>query len=287
MDPTQIINVLTNDNNLIKDDNVTVPTSNCLSTTKRSINNICPTTHRPSLTATAQQIFGSPSQQYLNTIAIKMNQAITDTSATSIFIMEGTPVSNLQPLSQLLTINLPDSSKVKSTHMCDITIPGLPTILTGHIVPKLTIASLIGIRVLCKAGCSVLFTKSKCDVIYNKQVILRGFKDPATDLWKLPINSTTADSKGKVGKSHKNSSAVGNSECVDLATFTHSIRTLANSVMFAHQSLCNPKISTLLKATHQGFVRGCPNMSKKMIIKYLNPSPATAKGHMKQPRQGI
>ena len=57
--------------------------------------------------------------------------------------------------------------------------------------------------------------------------------------------------------------------------------------MFAHQPLCNPKVSTLLKATRRGFVRGCPNMSAKLILKYLNPSPATAKGHMKQPRHGI
>jgi hypothetical protein len=28
-------------------------------------------------------------------------------------------------------------------------------------------------------------------------------------------------------------------------------------------------------------------MSKKLILKYLNPSAATAKGHMKRPRHGI
>ena len=96
----------------------------------------------------------------------------------------------------------------------------------------------------------MVFTKLKCDVMYKKQVILRGLKDPATDLWTLPINATMADNKGKVGKPHKNPSKVDNSEQIDLATFTHSIRTQANSVMFAHQSLCNPKISMLLKATH-------------------------------------
>ncbi len=74
---------------------------------------------------------------------------------------------------------------------------------------------------------------------------------------------------------------------VDLATFTHSIKTRANGVKFAHQSLCNPKISTLLKAVRQGFLDGCPNLSEKLILKYLNPSPATAKGHMKRPRHGI
>jgi hypothetical protein len=56
---------------------------------------------------------------------------------------------------------------------------------------------------------------------------------------------------------------------------------------FAHQSLCNPKISTLLKAVCKRFLKGCPNLSEKLILKYLNPSPATAKGHMKQTRHGI
>jgi hypothetical protein len=61
----------------------------------------------------------------------------------------------------------------------------------------------------------------------------------------------------------------------------------ANNVKFAHQSLCNPKISTLLKATKRGFLKGCLYISVKLINKYLNPSPATAKGHMKRPRHGI
>jgi hypothetical protein len=54
-----------------------------------------------------------------------------------------------------------------------------------------------------------------------------------------------------------------------------------------HQSLCNPKILTLLKAVHKGFLKGCPNLSEKLILKYLNPSPTTTKGHMKYPDHGI
>jgi hypothetical protein len=70
---------------------------------------------------------------------------------------------------------------------------------------------------------------------------------------------------------------------INLATFTHSVCTWANGVKFAHQLLCNPKISTLLKAVCKGFLKGCPNLSKKLILKYLNPSPATPKGNMKRP----
>jgi hypothetical protein len=69
--------------------------------------------------------------------------------------------------------------------------------------------------------------------------------------------------------------------------FTHLIKTRVNAVKFAHQSLCNPKISTTLKAVRKGFIDGCPNINVILIQKYLNPSQATATGHMKRPRHGI
>jgi hypothetical protein len=111
-------------------------------------------------------LFGSPMPQYLNALTIATNQAIADTGATSIFIMEGADVDNKHPAMVPLTINLPNSKRVQSTHVCDIWIPGLPTVLTGHIVPSLRIASLIEIRLLCKAGCRVIFDNKKWDVVF-------------------------------------------------------------------------------------------------------------------------
>jgi hypothetical protein len=110
-----------------------------------------------SLAATASRMFGKPSTQYLNAMTIATSEAIADTGATSIFVMEGADVKNKRPAIKPLTINLPDGRQIKSTHICDIDIPGLPTTLTGHIVPNLAIDSLFGIRVLCKAGCKVVF----------------------------------------------------------------------------------------------------------------------------------
>ena len=107
----------------------------------------------------------------VNAITIATSNAIADTGATSIFIMKGTPIKNLRKANNPITISLPDGSKVTSTHICDITIPGLPTVLTGHIVPGITMASLIGIRILCKAGCKVVFDDEKCEVFYNNNII--------------------------------------------------------------------------------------------------------------------
>jgi hypothetical protein len=69
--------------------------------------------------------------------------------------------------------------------------------------------------------------------------------------------------------------------------FTHTIQTKANSIKFAHQSMCSPTISTLLKAIRRGYLDGGPNLSAKGVTRYFDPSPATAKGHMKRPHQGI
>ncbi len=46
-----------------------------------------------------------------------------------------------------------------------------------------------------------------------------------------------------------------------LGLFTHTIQTKANSIKFAHQSLCSPCPSTLLKAIQRGFLKGCPNLT--------------------------
>ncbi len=123
-----------------------------------------------------------PTQEALNAITIDAQQAIADTGATSIFIMDGVDVDNKRVASNPITINLPDGRKVISTHKCDIIIPGLPTRLVGHVVPGLAVASLVGIRPLCKAGCKVIFDDEKCDVVFNGKVILQGLKDPSTDL---------------------------------------------------------------------------------------------------------
>ncbi len=49
-------------------------------------------------------------------------------------------------------------------------------------------ASLIGILILCKAGCNVVFNDKKCEVYYENNIILHSYKDPTTSLWTLPLS---------------------------------------------------------------------------------------------------
>jgi hypothetical protein len=128
----------------VEQNNVTVVTS----IVTRSLRGII--THT-SIAAVAHHLWGNLSPQYLNAIMSATNHAIADTGAMSFFIMDGVDVDNKCITTKLLTINLLDGTKVMLAHVCNIHILGLPTVLTRHIIPSLTTASLIGICPLCKA----------------------------------------------------------------------------------------------------------------------------------------
>jgi hypothetical protein len=140
-------------------------------------------------------------------------------------------------------------------------------------------------------GCKVTFSKHTVVATYDGKVILTGSKDPTTDLWTLPMGTPRTSSH------HANTTMTllaapdetntHTRRFTNTALFTHMVRRKANSTYFAHQSLCSSKISTLLKAIHQGYLKGCPNLTATDVAKYLNPSPATPKGHMKCPQMGI
>jgi hypothetical protein len=175
--------------------------------------------------------------------------AITDMGATSFFLTKDAPCQNKQLTNSPLSLTLPYGQKIKSTHVCDITIPGLPTIITGHIMPDMTAASFFGVRVFSKAGCKVLFDNNKCQVIYDGKVILTGYKDLASNLWTIPI-LPVATPRTTVDATHQSplGPCMSDAPLCHTANFLYHQTTKEDDVKFMHQSLCNPPKSSLLAA---------------------------------------
>ncbi len=88
---------------------------------------------------------------------VKPLLAVADMGATLLFLTKGAPSQNKRCAINPVIITLPDGHNIESTHVYNVMIPGLPSVLTGHIMPDMTTASFFGIRVLCNAGCQVLF----------------------------------------------------------------------------------------------------------------------------------
>ena len=134
-------------------------------------------------------------------------------------------------------------------------------------------------------------------VTFNGNEVLRGYKEATTDLWTLPLGGDqrtpaqhdvvmplVACPKIATARTWSPPAADGPTH---VATFAHTVRTKANSIKYAHQSFCSPRLSTFLKAIRRGFLKGRPNLTSTGVTNYLNLSPASSKGHMKWPHQGI
>ena len=78
---------------------------------------------------------------------------------------------------------------MKSTHTCEIDVPWLPKESRRvHIVPGMAHTSLVLIKLLTDAGCTVVYNKHECQVYYRKKIVWTGGKEPTTGLWVLPIS---------------------------------------------------------------------------------------------------
>ena len=98
-------------------------------------------------------------------IKIAFDIKIPDTGSTGHFVLPGTPVTKISPAIRTLIINLPDGKTIKSTHTRKLAIQWLPDeSKIAHIVPGLVHSSLVYIKVLCDAGCKVIYEGRTCDV---------------------------------------------------------------------------------------------------------------------------
>jgi hypothetical protein len=204
------------------------------------------------------------------TFHLNIKEAIADSGATQIFVMEGTSVINKCKTTQPLKVALNNGRQVMSTHMCNIYIKSLPTVLRGHIIPNVSNASLVGIQALTDAGCKVIFDHEGCTVQYNGKIIISGGKDSATDLWTLPLglNGMTShhvhDEILPVAPVCTNAHAY---HFMQIPFFTHTVQTKANSIRFAHHPFAAPRSLPCSRPSNAGTSKVALTLQQKG---YLN-----------------
>lgn len=189
------------------------------------------------------------------------------------------PVNNKQIATTPITILLPDGATLRSTHTCDLAIPGLrPEATKAHIVPGLAHTSLLSTAVLCDAGYQVTYDAAACHLHDGPRHILTGTRNATTGLWHFPLASTSDTPTN----AHTPSNAPTNTPTPSYtANNVHTITYLRNRVKFMHQAFFCPPIQTLLRAANLGFLDNIPFLTPDLIHTHLGKSPATAKGRLK------
>ena len=131
-------------------------------------------------------------------LTIPKTHAFINLGASSMFVMDRVPVTNIKLALNPLKVRAAQGAKIETTHTCDVNIEGLPT-LSGHILPELAQATLILVRVLCNAECRVIFDDQECRIHFKGKVVQVGYKDPSTDLWTMSISRGEGVNKRQPG----------------------------------------------------------------------------------------
>ncbi len=185
---------------------------------------------------------GSVLLRTINTDANTIEQwANLNSGATSHFLTTNAPMTNILPAIVLLVAHLPNGARVESTHTCTLDIPFLlPRAQAAHIIPGLASHSLLSIVTMCNAGCTIIFTKIGCTIVYHGGAIVCGHKCIHTGLWiisltgDLIINPTTAPTF-----SQPSTTLAANVTATSLAP---------EYARYVHPLLCSPPRATLLHA---------------------------------------
>ena len=222
--------------------------------------------------------------------------ALSDSGATSHFIIDGAHVINKQLDLHPITITLPDGATLKSTHTCNVDIPWLRHEATkAHIVPGLAHASLLATAKFCDAGYTVSFDATQCKILDGTTLVLKGDRDPTSGLWRLPLNPQAPPPQPPSPPEYNmayNATHMytGNTPAPtpapEVIHNVHTIPHLQNRVKFMHQVFFCPPLQTLLRAANLGFLEGFPFLTADLIHKHLPKSPATAKGRLKLRQAG-
>eukprot|EP00804_Cyclotella_cryptica_P006988 CCRYP_007119-RA/>CCRYP_007119-RA protein AED:0.63 eAED:0.16 QI:0/0/0/0.5/1/1/2/0/878 len=213
--------------------------------------------------------------------------AIFDSGATAHFLVNSAHVLNRHPALKPLSIRLRNGKHIVSTHTCNLDLPWLPHSITeAHIVPGLSHSSLISTRKFCDAGCHVTLDQHVCRIYYQGALVLTGTRDETTGLWKVPIHPHRPAHPGQQSKLDSPHEAP-HITAPHTAMNMYTLPSKQQQLKYMHQAFFSPPIATLLKAINNNQLQGFPLMKADLLRKYLAPSPATSKGHMKRPLTGI
>ena len=172
-----------------------------------------------------------------------------------------------------INVTLPDNSNIQSTHTGNINIPKLSnTATTAHILPALKDTSLISLGQLADDGCQILLDKATLHVFKNFELILQGFRNRKDGLWDIPIPSIPTNKSSTLQK---------------INFITNKNQPTKTLIQYLHATLFSPTKTTLLKAVRNNHLIGWPGLTITNITKYLDETPATAKGHLDQHKQNL
>jgi hypothetical protein len=208
------------------------------------------------------------------------SKPIVDTAATGNFghlNPNSKLVGNKTPDQNPITVAVANGEFVTSTHIAELLIPALPpSARVIRLFPGMT-DILVSMGLMCDHGCTAIFYKLYCLILFQGKVILTGTRNKDTNyLWTLDLPTDEPDFLTALDPltnqpEHKMCSARRAPSA-----------TPAERVIYGHATMFSPALSTLTMALDKKFLPNIPGLTKASLKAHPPMTVATAKGHLNQ-----
>ena len=155
----------------------------------------------------------------------------------------------------------------------------------AHEAPTIT-NNLVSVSVLCDAGCEVFFHGQGCEITFNGETIVRGWRDLTTNMWRI---SLLPDGGNNIILADDGTSDITSEVIMPkfLANSIYECETTGQLIHFYHATMGYPVVSTWCKAIDAGYFRGWPSLTSKRVRKFIKVVSETEMGHMDQRKVGV
>ena len=145
--------------------------------------------------------------------------------------------------------------------------------------------NLLSGSILVNAGYEVFLYVAGADISYNVKVIIKGWQEIPTRLWRMPFLPDRS-----------NTSIPPNSNIIDESSTPEIPTLLTNSIFecdrtdqliqYYHATMGYPVISTWCKSITAGYFRGWPRLTSSRVRRHIKFATEIEMSHMDQQRQG-
>jgi ribosomal protein S8 len=194
-----------------------------------------------------------------------------DSGFTGHFLLVTAPCLNKVKSWNPLTVRLPNSATMESSHTADLDIPELNAAASkAHVFPGTAHHSLLSVGHLCDEGYIVTFQQDTVTICNSESSkLLSGSRDETTGLWRINLKKTNKHISDPI------------------ANILYELRNTGALVHYLHKALFSPTKAAMLQAVKDGNLITWPSLTEDAISKHLKLTLATAMGHINQQRQNI
>jgi len=194
---------------------------------------------------------------------------VAGTGSTVNYVSTSTPHTNNKIAIDPIEVTISNDNTVTSIHPCKLYLPSLlKTARQVHIFPHLPAGALLSIGLLCNTGFTTNFDTYTLRIQLKGKTIFTGTRSTVTKLWCINSTPTTPPVLPTTVRYAYATQTLTERRSVFRTT---SYATVANFVIFLHDTLGNPALFTLCKVMDTGHITSCPDLTSNLVRKYLLP----------------